>query len=222
MSETNLFDQLSGLTRKTTRILFAPGERIFDEQTGQSYSIPQPGVVPIVFEVHAITPNEVMMADAVITALPPQMFEEHAKTGTVGMVKVMTGYDYDCPAYAAARQKQVPLRDAHIAIMGCPALRETTPGKEQGIAAQAAKLLECLPAAVLEFLAVNIEKISIYNVIGNEEVTSFLAAGSTAKDTRGSKGSGGRSPRQRKKQPVKKATRKTSTTSSTPPPKRGA
>jgi hypothetical protein len=179
-------------------------------------------VKPIVFEVHAITPNEVMMADALITAQPPQMFEEHAKTGTVGMVKVQTGWDYEDPAYAAERQKQVPLRDAHIAIMGCPALRETTPGKEQGIAAQARHLLESLPAAVLEFLSVNIEKISIYNVIGNEEVTNFLAEGSTAKDTKGSKGSGGRSQAKRKKPQAKKATRKTSTTGSTPARKRGA
>lgn len=197
MSATNVFQKISALTKRTTKILLAPGERLMHPSTGEPVTLPAGGPEDaIVFEIHAITPNESLTADAVITAAPPQMFEEHPNRNGPGLVKVMVGRDEEDPAYLAELNRQKPLRDAYITLMGCPEIREGAPGAD--IPAKAQAIMDSFPAFILALLAANIERISIYNRVGNEDVDSFFRAGSPASDTGTSKSSGGRSRRAKK------------------------
>lgn len=210
----NLFEQISNLTTHTTRILLAPGERVYDENINSSYSVPAKEAKgnEIIFDIHAITPNQSILADSKITAKPPQVFEEHPNPKGVGIVRVMVGYDDQDPSYIALIQTQKPMRDAYIALMGCELLFETAPGNT--LDEKANSILEKFPAFIVEFLALNIERISIYNRVGNDDVESFLAAGSDDTNTNTSKSSSGRSQASKKKQPSKSSTARTRNTKS--------
>jgi hypothetical protein len=182
MSETNLFQQLSGMCRKTRPIVLQPGQKtnIQNPVTGriQTETVPMPSSQPIRFEIHNLSPNEMIEADNFITERPPAKYQEEPNPRGPGLIKVHVGYDEENPDYLAKRHQQSYLRDAAVCLAGCPALRESTPGetREQ----KAKTLTESLPAALLGWLANEIDTLTVITAVGEEEVESFLAAGSAA------------------------------------------
>lgn len=174
----NLFERLASFRRRTTRVAIIPGQRIPDPQDpdGPSMVLPIDGGEPMVFEIQEVTANEVIEADALITATPPPIFEDHPNPKGVGLVKVMVGYDYDCPKFIAQRTAQVPCRNAALCIFGCPALAETCPGNS--LEDKARTLAAAIPAAVLYWLTEQIENTRTLGAGTEEAVAGFLARGS--------------------------------------------
>ena len=202
----NLFDQLQGIRQQAVRIVLQSGTRFAnpaynpqDPESEPYFTSPTIGTQPIVFEVHAVTANEINEADAMIAVLPPPVYQEQTSPSGRGMVQVLVDYDYAEPAYVAKRQAQIPLRDATICLYGCQALGESTPGAT--IHEKAKALVEKVPAAVLEWLAREIGNLSMITAVGEEQVASFLARESTA--TGGKSSSDTSSPsRTRTKKPL--------------------
>lgn len=166
------------MRRQTVRVALQPGERITHPVTGASSTAPMAGTEPMVFEIHSISANEILDADRVITEAPPKIFQDEPNPKGVGSVSVMKGYDHDDPDYISKRQAQVPRRNAMICLFGCPALAESTPGTQTGEKIE--KLLSEIPGVLLDWLCEQIETISILSVVGDENVSSFLAEGSEA------------------------------------------
>lgn len=214
----NLFDQLQGIRQQAVRIVLQSGTRfanpVYDPSNPQSqayFTAPTTGTAPIVFEVHAVTANEINDADAIITEMPPAIYQEQTSPTGKGMVQVLVDYDYAEPKYVARRQAQIPLRDAAICIYGCEALAASTPGSS--LHEKARTLTEKVPAAILEWLAREIGTLSILTAVGDTEVTSFLARGSTITDGESSKSSKSPSRTKTKKLSSKGSTGATSPTS---------
>lgn len=181
----NLFEQLNGLRQQTVPIALQSGTRqanpnydARDPESRPYFTSPTTGTAPIQFMIHPISADEIAEADMMITELPPTEFQEQPSPGRVGTVQARIGPMYDDPAYLAAKQKQIPHRDAAICLFGCPALGETTPGITLKDKIQ--NLTSKVPAAILEWLAREIGDISIITAVGEKEVASFLANASTA------------------------------------------
>lgn len=225
MSETNLFDSLTDLRRTTVKVALQSGTRFtpIDPITRHALlnpltrkpevmTVPMSGTKPIVFEIHPVTANEIMIADAAFTARPPKIYEEQPSPSRVGTVKVQKGYDYEDPEFVAKRQEQAPKRNALLCLYGCPALTTSTPGNTMDD--KATKLLAEIPGLIIEWLCNEIETISVLTAVGDEDVASFLAEGSAGTDTKSSKPSSKRSPDGGKSRPSKDSTAPTSTTRS--------
>lgn len=214
MPENNLFQQLSGMCRTTRPIVLQPGQKtnIQDPATGRvrTESLPLAGSKPIRFEVHNLTPNEMIEADAFITERAPAKYQEEPNPRGPGLIRVHVGYDEEHPEYLAKRHEQSYLRDAAVCLFGCPMLRESTPGGNTP--EKARKLAESLPAALLGWLANEIDTLTVITAVGEEEVESFLAAGSAAGTS--SSDSAGRSRTKGKGSSSKDSTRRIGTTRS--------
>lgn len=214
MSESNLFQELYGMCRQTRPIILQPGQKtsIQDPKTGRirSETLPLAAAKPIRFEIHNLTPNEMILADGFITARPPAKIQEEPNPRGVGLVQVHVGYDEENPDYLAERQKQSYMRDAVVCLCGCPALKSTTPGDD--IPAKARELVASMPAALLGWLANEIDTLTVITAVGEEEVESFLAAGSTEETS--SPDSAGRSQTKGKGGSSKGSTGRTGTTKS--------
>ena len=200
----SIFHQLEGIRQQTVPAVLQSGTRTpnprFDPRNPNSppyLTAPTTGTQPLRFDIHPITANEISDADSLITELPPAIIQDQPSPTGRGVVQTRTGYDYEEPGYVARRQKQIPLRDAAICLYGCDGLRETTPGAS--IAAKAETLAAKVPAAILEWLKNEIGDIAMLTAVGEEEVASFLAAGSGNTVTPSSTGSRKRAPRQPKK-----------------------
>ena len=194
---SDLFNQLQGIRSQPVRIVLQSGTRqanpAYNPQDPNSepyFTSPTIGTQPIEFEVHAVTANEINDADKMITEMPPPIYQEQASPTGRGTVQALVDYDYAEPKYVAARQAQIPLRDAAICISGCEALAASTPGT--GTQEKARTLMEKVPAAILEWLAREIGTLSILTAVGDEEVAGFLAKGST--DTAGASSSASKNP----------------------------
>ena len=183
---SDLFNQLQGIRSQPVRIVLQSGTRTanpaYNPRDGSEpyFTAPTTGTQPIEFEVHAVTANEINDADAMITEMPPAIYQEQTSPTGKGMVQVLVDYDYAEPKYVARRQAQIPLRDAAICIYGCEALAASTPGA--GIHEKVRALVDKVPAAILEWLAREIGNLSILTAVGEEEVAGFLARGSTVTD----------------------------------------
>ncbi len=185
---TNLFESLQQMRRLRRRVVLQPGQKtdVQDPLTGRisTQTHPMAGVEAIVFEIQNVTANEIIEADGMITAQPPKVFQEQPSPTRVGMVQAHVGYDYDDPEYVAKRNQQSYRREACVCLHGCPALMESTPGN--GIPEKVDKLVAALPAALLGWLAEQIDTLSLITAVGEEEVESFLAAGSGTTPSSGS------------------------------------
>lgn len=184
----NLFERLQEVRRLRRRVVLQPGQKtdIQDPATGRivTQTHPMAGVEPILFEIQNVTANEIIEADGMITAQPPKIFQEQPSPSRVGMVQAHVGYDYDDPEYIAKRNQQSYRREACVCLYGCPDLMSTTPGA--GVAEKVDKLVSALPAALLGWLAEQIDTLSLITAVGEEEVESFLAAGSATSKSSGS------------------------------------
>ena len=217
MSTPNIFEQLSKLTRTTKKIALCMGDLVYDEITGSTQAQPAEDAERIVFEIHSITPNEEILAEAMMTEKPPAKIEDHPSPKGVGMIRVHVGWDEEDPEYVRKLQAQLPMRNAMICLMGCPALRDTTPG---GTPQEKARhICDNLPSPLVHLLSLHIERLCLYNRVGNEEVERFLEEGSASKVSTSSKNSGERSPARKKSKPTKSSTAPTSPTKSTKQPK---
>ena len=178
----SLFASLQKMRRQTVQVVLQPGTRrnVTNSVTGVTSTLTDPmvGTNPLVFEIHSVTANEVVEADRLITEHPPAIYQDEASPSRVGMVRVLKGYDLEDPKYIAARQAQIPMRDAAICLYGCPALAESTPGTT--LNDKIAKLLAEIPGVLLDWLCREIETISLITAVGETDVASFLAAGSNA------------------------------------------
>ena len=188
MANPNLFEQLQEMRRTTIPVILQPGVRqmMLNARTGEmeSRTAPMVGSAPIQFNIQSVSANEVIDADALVTAEPPKIFQEEASPSRIGTVQVLKGYDLDAPSYIAERQKQIPRRNAALCLYGCPALAETTPGETA--TEKIKNLLTGIPAMLLDWLANEIETISVLTAVGEAEVTSFLASVSVNTDTKSS------------------------------------
>lgn len=196
------------------RVVLQPGQKseVQDPMTGRitSQTHPMAGVEPILFEIQNVTANEIIEADGMITAQAPKVFQEQPSPSRVGMVQAHVGYDYDDPEYIAKRNQQSYRREACVCLYGCPDLMATTPGA--GVVEKVDKLVASLPAALLGWLAEQIDTLSLITAVGEEEVESFLAAGSATSPSSGS--SNARSQASPKSRSSKGSTAATSTTKS--------
>lgn len=180
-----LFEDLQQQCLRTTTVAYIPGGIVTDPQTGQMTPSPQLDAKPIKFEIHNLTPNQLTAADAVLNAAkPPPLYEEVAKPGIVGTTKVLIGRDLDDPDYLAERQRLLPTRSALICLHGCPALRDSVPGNTPN--EQADALNKAVSVTVIDWLASQIEGLSILTAVTEEEVASFFPKGSGAPKNSGS------------------------------------
>jgi hypothetical protein len=194
----NLFESLSGMQEKTIPAILQPGTRILIAAEGRSTVVPAPNTVPLRFEIQPITSNQLMVANEVLdAAVPPPLYEESARTGTMGMTKTPIGRDHDDPDYLARLAKLRPKRNAILCLHGCPALMETTPGVN--VEEKAKALLSGVPAFVIIWLASELEDASFLAGVGEDKVAAFFQEGSAASGS--SKSTSGRSrtkgPKQR-------------------------
>jgi hypothetical protein len=208
----NLFTQLEALCRLKRPVLFQPGTEIeyFDSSRGTMVkgTTPMEGVKPIRFEITSITANEALEAEGMITASAPAIMQEQPAPQRVGTVMTQVGYDYEHPEYLKQLRKEQPMRDAAICILGCPALRETTPGET--LREKADSLVKRVPGAMLVWMAEQVSTMAALTAVGEKEVADFLAHGSGA--TQSSQNTKGRSRTGGRKKSSKDSTDPTSTT----------
>jgi hypothetical protein len=208
----NLFESLQQVRRLRRRVVLQPGQKtdIQDPATGRivTQTHPMVGAEPIIFEIQNVTANEIIEADGMITAQPPKVFQEQPSPSRIGTVQAHVGYDYDDPEYIAKRNQQSYKREACVCLHGCPDLMTTTPGAT--VADKVEKLVAALPAALLGWLAEQIDTLSLITAVGEEEVESFLAAGSGTSSSSGS--SRKASPASGRSKSSKSSTAATSTT----------
>lgn len=216
---SSLFDQFCGLREQRVPVALMPGQMIALSGGRQAPS-PLVGAERIVFEIRAISANELLEADRVMNAVkPPPMYEEQSRPGTVGMVKVQVGYDFEHPDYVEKRQEQLIPRQALICLFGCPDLMGSTPG---GSDAEKAKALqERVPAVLLDWLCGQIEALCLLHAVGPEDVASFFPKGSDDTDTGNSKSSSDRSQVGGNNKPEADSTEQISSTSAGSPPDSG-
>lgn len=182
MSDHSLFNQFAEMTTIRRPIAMHPGQEVeyVNPQTGkiQTRTAPISGTSPIRFEIHSITANQSLQAESYITAQPPAMKREEASPSGMGTVEVQVGYDYEHPEYLRQVQAQRPLRDAAVCLFGCPTLRESTPGGDIGDKIK--KLVETLPAGLLEWISDKINTLAALTAVGEEEVAAFFSNGSVS------------------------------------------
>lgn len=206
----NLFDELSSIRSAEIPIVLRPAQMV-PGLTGAPIPIALRDSRAVHLKVHAISPNELVAADSILDrASPPVIMREEPNPKGVGMVQVQAGYDYDQPAYVAARQRLLPLRHAMICLAGCTALTESTPG--ESLEHKAQLLCDKLGAAVVGWLAEQIENLAFLTAVGDEQVAAFFQQGSGGSPS--SPGSNSRSRQQKKSAGSKSSTRQTSNTSS--------
>lgn len=186
----NLYQSLAGMQAKTVPAILQPGTRIMIEAEGRSTVIPAPNTQPLRFEIQPVTSNQLQVANEVLdAAVPPALYEEAARPGTLGMTKTPIGRDHDDPAYLALLSKLRPKRNAFLCLFGCPALMESTPGAN--VEEKAGTLLSTIPAFVIIWLASELEDASFLAGVGEDKVAAFFPAGSAASGS--SKSTSGRS-----------------------------
>ena len=179
---SNLFEQLSAMRTQRVPCALMSATEVFDATTGKNTVIRMPGAKPITFEIQQVSPQEIIDADDVLNqAKPPRLTHEESRAGTMGKVVVEDGFDEGDPGYIAERQKLLVKRNALLCIYGCPMLFETTPGETP--LAKADKLMGSIGAIVLTWLTNQIERMTMFTGVGEEEVALFLAdapAGATS------------------------------------------
>lgn len=214
----NLFESLSALCRTTRPIALQPGMKVTVEGPGGmpvQQDVLLPGSRPIVFEVHNLSGDDMIACDKFITAEAPKKIETVAEK--IGTKDVHVGYDYEDPKFVRERQEQSYQREAAICILGCPALRETTPGET--LEEKSRELRAKAPAATITWLAEQIDTLTIFTAVGEEDVERFLASGST--DARESSATGRRSQAKGKGASNNGKTPRTSATKKTKPRSNG-
>jgi hypothetical protein len=181
MSTPNLFESLQSMRRQTRPIVIQPGQKMtVEDERGNILSkpIPLPHTGPIRFDVQSLTSDEMIDADSLITATPPAKYQEEPNPRGVGVINVHIGYDEECPKYLAERHTQSYQRDAAVCLYGCPALMETTPGSS--MAEKVKAITQNIPAALLSWLANEIDTLTVITAVGEEDVERFFPAGSEA------------------------------------------
>ena len=214
----NLFEDLTKLRSQEVPVVLQSGTRApnprynaEDRNSPPFITPPTVGTQPLKFMIHAITANEIAEADALVTAAPPADFQEQPSPTGRGTVNTRIGYNYEDPAYLAEKAKQIPLRDAAICLYGCTALAESTPGTTLKDKIQS--LTSKIPAAVLDWVAIEITSLAMISAVGEEAVASFLAQGSTDTGSPSSNGSSGPNRTPKKKPSSKNSTAATSRSS---------
>ena len=198
MSDENLFASLAGMQAKTIPAILQPGTRILLASEGRTSVIPAPTTEPLRFEIQPVTSNQIVMANQVLdAAIPPPLYEESARPGTVGSTRTPIGRDHDDPAYLAELAKLRPKRNALLCLFGCPALMQTTPGVT--LDEKVKTLLERIPAFVIIWLASELEDASYLAGVGEDKVAAFFPEGSA--DSASSKSTSGRSRTKKPKRP---------------------
>lgn len=148
MSE-NLFDQLTRLRKGGRTIRIAIGQ--YDPEADANHPIE--GSPEVEFVIHPLTGAQATEIDRIYDeVLPPPIKElrPNTKTGQ-GMTEIITGYDTQSPAYLADRRRLVPRADAMTALLGCPALEESTPGSN--LEEKVREVLTVLPQAAVSTIA---------------------------------------------------------------------
>lgn len=205
-----LFTKLQQTTRIIRKVALRPGQTIqyLDETTGllRERTEPLAAYEALTFEIHNLTTEEALKADAQIKAVPPPIFQKQESPGGRGDVDALVGYDDQSPAYLNELRQQQPMKDAMICLYGCPALMESTPGET--IDAKAEALIKNLPGGLIGWLADKIDTLQMLTAVGEEEVARFLSEGSTE---RNASNSSTRSQTSGKGNSKKKPTGRTST-----------
>lgn len=215
---SSLFDQFESMRKQSIPCALQSGAEVVDPETGKTGHVMLPGSKPIHFEIHQVSSNEMIEADAVLLAAkPPELTHEEARGGTMGMVKVSDGYDLDDPGYLAERHRLMPRRNAMVCLFGCDALRESTPGNSLDEKADA--IVNRMGAVIVQWMADKIENFMLFAGVGEREVAIFLASSSA--EPASSKNSKTKSPRASSKRASKGRTEPASPTNSGNPPASG-
>jgi hypothetical protein len=211
---TNLFEQLAGARDVLVPVVLQPGQFIRDAVTGRDIPIAVKGSSPIRFDIRTISGDEVSAADAILDKVKPPVIErEEPNPKGVGTIRVHAGYDHDSPDYVAQRNQLLPLRHAMVCLAGCPALLDSTPGDSPE--AKAKLICTRLGAALVEWMAQQIENLAVLNAVGQEDVERFFPEGSGPSQKRPA--SGKASPRTSKRKSSAGSTEPTSPTGSGKP-----
>lgn len=180
MAET-LFTKLQQTTRLIRKVALRPGQVVqyFDSSTGKLRERTEPlaACEALTFEIHNLTTEEALKADAQITVVPPPILQKQESPSGRGDVDALVGYDDQNPEYLNKLRQQQPTKDAFICLYGCPDLMASTPG--ESIEAKAEALIKNLPGGLIGWLADKIDTLQMLTAVGEEEVARFLSEGST-------------------------------------------
>lgn len=172
-ADDNLFTRLETYRKALVPIAIQLSQTRQNAQTGGEETVAVENTTKLKFHIHSITSNELRDAEAVLdAAVAPKVYaEEPASTGH-GMVKVLTGYDFEDPEYVAKRDSLLPRRHAHVALAGCPELMESTPGET--LPQKVDALLDRIPSVVIQMIAYQIENLGVSGAVGQEDVDRFF------------------------------------------------
>lgn len=219
MADT-LFTKLQQTTKLIRKVALRPGQVVqyHDPNTGMLRERTEPLAAcgALTFEIHNLTGDEALVADAKITAVPPPIYQKQESPSGRGDVEVLVGHDDQSPVYLKELRKQQPTKDAVICLYGCPALMESTPGETVDQKAEA--LIKNLPGGLVGWLADQIDTLQMLTAVGEEEVARFLSNGSKG---RSASSSSTRSQTHGKNNSKKKRTARTSPTKKPKSPKHG-
>lgn len=157
MSATDLFSRLANLTSYRRTIAIAKPDDITTEEgpDGRPRFAIRDGAETTEIEIRALTARERDEVDKIMdSVIAPQIFKE--EVDDAGRVKARTpiGWDEDDPAYQKKRRIAVEEQFAHICILGCDALKQSTDG--ENTATKADNLRSSIDAKIISFIAQSI------------------------------------------------------------------
>jgi len=158
MSTTDLFARLANLTSYRRTIAIAKPDDINQEHPGPDgrprFAIRE-GAETTSIEIRALTARERDQVDRIMdSVIAPQIFKDEMDES--GRIKARTpiGWDEDDPAYQKKRRLAVEEQFAHICILGCQALAESTEGTNTSTKAE--NLRAAIDAKIISFIAQSI------------------------------------------------------------------
>lgn len=178
MSATDLFSRLSNLTSYRRTIAIAKPDDITTEEgpDGRPRFNIREGAETTEIEIRALTARERDQVDRIMDAvIAPQIFKEDVDDA--GRVKARTpiGWDEDDPTYLKKRRLAVEEQFAHICILGCKALAESTEG--DNVDTKADNLRTHVDAKIISFIAQSIWSLGY---TGGDHADFFCKAASSS------------------------------------------
>lgn len=148
----SLFASLADLTGYTRTLAIARPEDIVREEDGGSRFGVREGAATTPVEIRALTDAEREKCERLMSAVvPPPVFKDEFGPDGKLRSRVPAGYDEDAPEYLAKRAAARQVQIAQIALLGCAALRESTPGAS--LDEKTAALRQKVDGNLLEFIA---------------------------------------------------------------------